>query len=104
MTAATRLIIAAVVMLTGGGVDAQAPAARTGLLSERGVTAASYPAIKKIADNVYTWSDVHPNGLYLTNDLIVVTSDGVLVADGQKDVPTTQKLVDAIGTLTSQPI
>jgi glyoxylase-like metal-dependent hydrolase (beta-lactamase superfamily II) len=83
---------------------AQAPAPRTGLLPERGLTAASYPALKKIDENVYTWSDVHPNGIYLTNDLIVVTAEGVLVADGQKDVPTTKKLVDGIRAITNQPI
>jgi glyoxylase-like metal-dependent hydrolase (beta-lactamase superfamily II) len=78
--------------------------ARTGLLAERGLTAATYPEIKKLADNVYVWSDVHPNGIYLTNDLIVVTSDGVFVADGQKDVPTTKKMVDGIARITAQPL
>jgi glyoxylase-like metal-dependent hydrolase (beta-lactamase superfamily II) len=85
-------------------LSAQTPAPGTGLLPERGLTAANYPEIKKLADNVYVWSDVHPNGIYLTNDLIVVTTDGVLVADGQKDVPTTKKLVDGIRKITDQPI
>jgi len=47
---------------------------------------------------------VHPSGLYTTNDLIVTTPDGVLVADGQKDVETTKKMIDGIATLTRQPI
>ncbi len=83
---------------------AEPPARRSGLLAERGLTAADFPQLKKIAENVYVWSDVHPNGIYTTNDLIVVTSDGVLVADGQKDPPTTAKMVDRIAALTSQPI
>ena len=66
--------------------------------------AADFPQIKKLADNVYVWSDVHPSGLYTTNDLIVVTTDGVLVADGQRDAETTKKMVDHIATLTKQPI
>jgi glyoxylase-like metal-dependent hydrolase (beta-lactamase superfamily II) len=65
---------------------------------------ADFPQIKKLVDNVYVWSDVHPSGLYTTNDLIVITTDGVLVADGQKDAPTTKKLVNRIATLTNQPI
>ena len=83
---------------------AQTPASRTGLLAERGLTAADFPQIKQLADNVYVWSDVHPSGLYTTNDLIVITTDGVLVADGQKDAATTKAMVDRIGTLTKQPI
>lgn len=63
-----------------------------------------FPQIKKLTANVFVWSDVHPSGLYTTNDLIVITTDGVLVADGQKDAPTTKKMVDRIATLTRQPI
>jgi len=83
---------------------AQQPNARTGLLSERGLTQANFPQNKKLANNVYVWTDVHPSGLYVTNDLIVITPDGVLVADGQKDPPTTKKMVDFIKGLTAQPI
>jgi glyoxylase-like metal-dependent hydrolase (beta-lactamase superfamily II) len=75
-------------------VTASAPAPRP----------ADFPQMKKLADNVYVWSDVHPSGLYTTNDLIVITSDGVLVADGQKDVETTKKMIDRVATLTRQPI
>jgi glyoxylase-like metal-dependent hydrolase (beta-lactamase superfamily II) len=65
---------------------------------------ADFPQHKQLAPNVYVWSDVHPSGLYTTNDLIVVTTDGVLVADGQRDAATTKKMVDWIGTVTKQPI
>jgi glyoxylase-like metal-dependent hydrolase (beta-lactamase superfamily II) len=85
-------------------VLAQQSPSRTGLLSERGLTPADFPQNKKLADNVYVWSDVHPTGLYTTNNLIVITSEGVLVADGQKDPATTKKMVDFIKGVTSQPI
>lgn len=98
------LVIAAIAASAAVNVFAQAPAPRTGLISERGLTAADFPQIKKLAENVYVWSDVHPTGLYTTNDLIVITTDGVLVADGQKDAATTKAMVDRIATLTSQPI
>jgi glyoxylase-like metal-dependent hydrolase (beta-lactamase superfamily II) len=65
---------------------------------------ADFPQHKQLAPNVYVWSDVHPSGLYTTNNLIVVTTDGVLVADGQRDAATTKKMVDWIGTITNQPI
>ena len=63
-----------------------------------------FPQHKQLAPDVYVWSDVHPSGVYTTNNLIVVTSDGVLVADGQKDAATTKKMVDWIATLTPQPV
>ena len=65
---------------------------------------ADFPQHKQLAQNVYVWSDVHPSGLYTTNNLIVVTTDGVLVADGQKDPETTKKMIDGIRTFTPQPI
>lgn len=85
----TRLI-AVLLLALAPGITAQEPVFQTGL--------------KKLTDNVYVWSDVHPSGLYLTNDLIVITTDGVLVADGQKDAETTKKMVDGIRALTNQPI
>jgi glyoxylase-like metal-dependent hydrolase (beta-lactamase superfamily II) len=68
------------------------------------LSAADYPQIKKLAENVYVWSDVHPSGLYTTNDLIVISTDGVLVADGQRDAATTKKMAEGIAKLTTQPI
>jgi cyclase len=69
-----------------------------------GPNPADYPQQKQLAPNVYIWSDVHPSGLYTTNNLIVITTDGVLVADGQRDAATTKKMVDGIAALTKQPI
>lgn len=86
-----KLLLAGVaVMFAIAPVLAQAPAIRTGP--------------KKLTDNVYVWSDLHPSGLYATNNLVVITRDGVLVADGQRDAETTRKLVDYIKTLTDRPI
>jgi glyoxylase-like metal-dependent hydrolase (beta-lactamase superfamily II) len=65
---------------------------------------ADFPQQKQLAENVYVWSDLHPSGLYTTNNLIVITTDGVLVADGQKDQATTKRMVEGIGALTRQPI
>src|ERR1700730_10765011 len=100
----SALLAVSVSAWLGVSLSARQPAARTGLLSERGLTATNFPQNTKLAGNVYVWTDVHPSGLYVTNDLIVVTTDGVLVADGQKDPATTKKMVDFIKGLTIQPI
>src|SRR5262245_35604686 len=76
---------------------------RTAAIAERGLTAADFPQTKKLMENVYVFSDLHTLG-YMTNDLVVITSDGVLVADGQGSVPVTQKLVEQIKKWTPQPI
>ena len=72
--------------------------------STRPLEPAAFPQHRQLAPNVYVWSDVHPSGLYTTNNLIVITTDGVLVADGQKDADTTKKMIDGIRALTEQPI
>ena len=92
------------IVATTLGVLAQQPVTRTGTLAERGLTPARFPQHTKLAENVYVWTDVHPSGVHTTNDLIVVTADGVLVADGQKDTATTAKLVEFIKDITTQPI
>src|ERR1051326_9070798 len=97
-------ILCAVLATAFGLISWAQQRARTGRLSERGLTTADFPQNKKLASNVYVWTDVHPTGLYTTNDLIVVTANGVLVANGQKDPPTTKKMVGFIKTLNSQPI
>lgn len=72
------------------------------------VTSAQAPVIPrlvKVADDIYTYEDYHAGAeKFTTNSLIVITRDGVLVADGQGSVAATKGLVDAIATLTPQPI
>ena len=75
----------------------------TALLSERNLNPGDFPTMRSTTGNIYVWEDVHALG-FLTNNLIVITSDGVLVADGQNSPEATKKMVDAIGLLTSQPI
>ena len=78
---------------------------RSAAIVDRGLTPADFPKLQKLTDRVYVFSDLHSGGFgYLTNDLIVVTDAGVLVADGQGTPAVTQKLVDAIRRLTPQPI
>ena len=84
----------------GRGGDVLIP---TALISERGLTANDFPTLRSTTGDVYVWQDVHSLG-FLTNNLIVITSAGVLVADGQGSPEAARKLVEAVGLLTHQPI
>lgn len=85
----------------------QAPSiVRTGDPYKRGYTDADFPRVQRLAENVYSYEALRSAGAekFTTVSLFVVTSAGVLVADGQGSVPETQKLVDAIAKITPQPI
>jgi len=97
-----RIAVLVLVFLTAITLLAQQPT-RSALVTDRGLKPADFPQVKKLAENVYVFSDLHTLG-YMTNDLIVVTAEGVLVADGQGSAAVTQKLVDHVKTLTTQPI
>ena len=97
-----RIAVLVLVFLTAITLLAQQPT-RSALVADRGLKPADFPQVKKLAENVYVFSDLHTLG-YMTNDLIVVTAEGVLVADGQGSAAVTQKLVDHVKTLTTQPI
>ena len=73
---------------------------------EHGFTDADYPRLIEVAEDVYAYEQIHPTGgeIITTVSLIVVTPEGVLVADGQENPEETQRLVDTIAGMTDQPI
>ena len=78
---------------------------RTGDYTARGLTAADFPRVKKLADNIYTFEQIDPTKRVVTvNNLIVVTSDGVLIAESQGTVDNTRKLLAEVAKLTPQPV
>jgi cyclase len=78
---------------------------RTADITVRGLTAADFPRVKKLADNVYSFEQIDPTKRIVTvNNLIVVTTDGVLVAESQGTVENTRLLLAAVAKLTPQPI
>ena len=78
---------------------------RTGDLNLRGLKASDFPRVKKLADNVYTFEQIDPTKRTVTvNNLIVVTPDGVLIAESQGTPPNTALLVAEIAKLTPKPI
>jgi glyoxylase-like metal-dependent hydrolase (beta-lactamase superfamily II) len=70
---------------------------------KRGLSRAEFPRTVKITDHVYGYEDFHSAGM-TTVSLFVVGADGVLIADGQGSPAATQKLLDAIATVTSKPV
>jgi glyoxylase-like metal-dependent hydrolase (beta-lactamase superfamily II) len=78
---------------------------RTADISLRGLSAADFPRVTKLADNVYAYEQIDPTKRTVTvNNLIVITSDGVLIAEGQGTVNNVTRLVADVARLTPQPI
>ena len=78
-----------------------------GDMAERGLKLSDFPRWKAVAPNIYEYEGLHApaNGHYInTVSLIVVTTDGVLVVDGQGDPKQGQEMVDNIKKLTPQPV
>ena len=72
---------------------------------KRGFKLSDFPRTVKVAENVYTYEDFHAGDeKFTTTDMFVVTSDGVVVADGQGSPAETKGLVDAIAKVTPKPI
>ena len=72
---------------------------------KRALTESDFPRTVKVTDNVYTYEDFHAGDeKFTTTNMFVVTSGGVLVADGQGDPAATKGLVDAIANVTPKPI
>jgi glyoxylase-like metal-dependent hydrolase (beta-lactamase superfamily II) len=78
---------------------------RTADITVRGLKPSDFPRITKLAANVYSYEQIDPTKRIVTaNNLIVVSTDGVLVAEGQGTVDNVKRLVADIATLTPQPI
>ncbi len=109
---ANRLAVAALCLVSalGGGAcsseDAAEAIPRTGDPIARGFTEEDFPRVQQLAAGVYSYEQLRSAGeeLFTTVSLFVVTSEGVLVADGQGNIEETQRMIDAIGEITDQPI
>ena len=71
----------------------------------RGWTEADFPRVKQLAEGVYAYEWLRPAETGgTTNCIFVVTSEGVLVADGLGTVEDTKRMVEEIAKVTPQPI
>ena len=66
------------------------------------------PGLVPIVDGVYAYEGpLHLDGeaeIVRTNSLVIVTNEGVVVVDGQDTPEDGRALIEAIGTVTDQPI
>lgn len=70
-----------------------------------GAAPAALPRMTRLADGLYMYEHVDPTKAGVTaNNLVVVGTEAVLVADGQGTPPNTADLVRAIAALTPLPI
>jgi cyclase len=99
-----RALLVLVASILVGGTGSQEPI-RTADINLRGLKAADFPRVSRLADNVYAFEQIDPTKRTVTvNNLIVITSGGVLVAEGQGTVDNVKLLVAAVAKLTPQPI
>lgn len=108
----TRLLVVAALALAGalttplraGSADAVASAD----ISKRNLTQSDFPRWRELVPGIYGYQGLHnadPDGVVIsTVSLVVVTTDGVMVIDGQGDVPQTRLMIDNIKKLTPHPI
>ena len=79
----------------------------TGDVAKRGLKESDFPRTKQLAPGVYSYEALRngdPGGKMTTVSLIVISNDGVLVADGQGNAAQTKEMVDWIAKTTPQPI
>jgi glyoxylase-like metal-dependent hydrolase (beta-lactamase superfamily II) len=81
---------------------------RTADVSVRGLWPSDFPRLKKLADRVYIYEELQNSppldGVFTTNSFIVITDEGVLIADGQGNEEQVRRLMATVAKLTSQPI
>src|SRR4029077_3634420 len=80
---------------------------KTADVAKRGLKPTDFPRTKQLAPGVYSYEALRagdPGGQMTTVSLIVISNDGVLVADGQGNVEQTKEMVDWIAKTTPQPI
>ena len=78
---------------------------RTADVFERGLDPAAFPRVQELGPDVYSFEYLRPAASGgTTNSLFVVTSEGVLVADGQGNPDQVRELLDAIAAVTDQPV
>jgi glyoxylase-like metal-dependent hydrolase (beta-lactamase superfamily II) len=99
-----RILLTCLIALTPAISLAQEPV-RTGDITLRGLKATDFPRVKKLADNVYSFEQIDPTKRTVTvNNLIVLSTDGVLIAESQGTVENTRRLIAEVAKLTPQPI
>jgi cyclase len=102
--AVSRLAVLACAALVAAAAAQQV--VRTGDPVKRGLKESDFPRVQKLADGVYSYEALRSAGSerFTTVSLFVITSAGVLVADGQGSTGETRRMIDTIAKITPQPI
>lgn len=84
----------------------EGPFARTANPFVRGYSRSDFPRVKEIGPGVFTYEQLRSAGdeWFTTVSMFVVTTDGVLVADGQGSVEETERLLTHIAEVTERPV
>ncbi len=80
--------------------------AHTADIAKRGLKATDFPRWKQLVPNVYAYEDLLSSAgvTFTTNSLIVVTTDGMVLVDGQDDPERGKLLVDSLKKISPQPL
>lgn len=99
-------LLGSVALIGGMPVSGAQQVVRTADPVTRGLSESDFPRIQQLADGVYSYEQLRSAGTerFTTVSLFVVTTNGVLVADGQGSVAETQRMLDEIAKVTSQPV
>jgi hypothetical protein len=100
-------VATAAMFLVAGMAQAEDALVQTADPILRGLKQSDFPRLKQLEPNVNDYEEMRPSDpgkLKTTVDMIVVTTDGLLVADGQGNPAATQRLVAQIKKLTPLPI
>lgn len=83
-----------------------ADAAKSADISHHGLNPSDFPRWHQVVPNVYAYEDTltTPDFTFTTNSLIIVTTDGVVLVDGQDHEEQGESLVKAIKEITPQPL
>ncbi|MGE3477060.1 MAG: MBL fold metallo-hydrolase [Rhodospirillaceae bacterium] len=83
-----------------------AEAVKTANIAERGLKPADFPRWHQVVPNVYAYEDklTSAGQTLTTNSLIVVTTDGVVIVDGQDNIEQGKAMVANIKKITPQPV
>jgi glyoxylase-like metal-dependent hydrolase (beta-lactamase superfamily II) len=100
---ATAALAGALMVSTGASA---ADVAKSADIAYHGLEASDFPRWHQIEPNVYAYEDTltTPSFTFTTNSLIIVTSDGVVLVDGQDHEEQGDSLVNAIKEITRQPL
>lgn len=79
---------------------------KTADIAERGLKPTDFPRWHQVVPNVYAYEDTLTSGgqTLTTNSLIIVTTDGVVIVDGQDNEAQGKALAASIKKITPQPV